>query len=206
MRDRHFMEDENELPYLVWETRDNNRRTSRSNRLELDFEDIPFKEFPSYVKRLILPQNHKNNIINSIDVKPENCTFSIHQKDKEIYLSLTLKNEYITSTFHGSYDQNDSEISFNFPSTSYRGLESRQWFKKEVKRVEKEIGLKFDAETGGYHFEWVGEKLKITDEFKIFIHFSDKDPYGDSHGYKVDFENKKLEKYHVFTWLDTYIP
>ena len=99
MRDRHFMEDENELPYLLWETMDDNRRNSRSSQLELNFEDIPFKEFPSYVKRLVLPQNHKNNIINSVDVEPENCTFSIHQKDREIYLSLTLKNEYIDSTF-----------------------------------------------------------------------------------------------------------
>ena len=202
MRDRHFMEDENELPYLLWETRDDNRRTSRSYQLELDFEDIPFKEFPSYVKRLVLPQNHKNNIINSVDVEPENCTFSIHQKDQKIYLSLTLKNEYIDSTFYGSYDTYDSEISFNLPSVSYSGLESMHWFKKEVKRVEKEIHLKFDSEGGGYHFKCTDEKLKITDEFQILVYFSNNDGYSDSYSYKVDFNNRKLEKYHVHSWFE----
>ena len=151
---------------------------------------------------MVLPQNHKNNIINSVDVKPENCTFSIHQKDRKIYLSLTLKNEYVTSTFHGSYDPNESEISFNFPSTSYRGLESMQWFKNEVKRVEKEIRLKFDSESGGYHFKWADDKLKITDEFQILVYFSNNDGYSDSYSYKVDFNNKKLEKYHVHSWFE----
>ena len=96
MRDRHFMEDENELPYLVWETREINRNTKHIP-LKMDFEDIPFREFSSYVRRLILAPNHINNIINSIDVKPNNCTFSIHQNDNGIDIFLILKNEYITS-------------------------------------------------------------------------------------------------------------
>ena len=35
MRDRHFMEDENELPYLVWETRDNQQRNDTGTQKTL---------------------------------------------------------------------------------------------------------------------------------------------------------------------------
>ena len=204
MRDRHFMEDENELPYLVWETRDDNRRNGNSKPipLKIDFEDIPFREFSSYVKRLILAPNHISNIINSVDVKPNNCTFSIHQNDNRINISLILKNEYITSEFNGFYDSDTSEITFNFPYTNYGSLESLSWFKNEIRRVENEIGLKFDCESGGYHYQWIDEKLKITEEFQILVYFTDDDRYSDSYSYKVDFNNKKLEKYHVHSWIE----
>ena len=204
MRDRHFMEDENELPFLVWETRDDNRRNQNREPvpLKLDFEDIPFNEFPSYVKRLILGQDHKNNIIDSIDVEPKNCTCSIHQNDSRIDISLILKNEYVTSRFDGFYDVDNSEITFNSPYTNYGSLESLQWFKNEIRRIENEIGLKFDYESGGYHYQWADEKLKITDEFQILVYFSDDDRYSDSHSYKVDFENKKLDKYMVHSWIE----
>ena len=77
-----------------------------------------------------------------------------------------------------------------------------QWFKNEVKRVEKEIHLKFDSEGGGYHFKCTDEKLKITDEFQILVYFSNNDGYSDSYSYKVDFNNRKLEKYHVHSWFE----
>ena len=68
--------------------------------------------------------------------------------------------------------------------------------------MENEIGLKFDCESGGYHYQWIDEKLKITDEFQILVYFSDDDRYSDSYSYKVDFKNKKLEKYHVHSWIE----
>ena len=45
MRDRHFMEDENELSYLLWETRDDNRRTSRSSQWNLILKTYHLKNF-----------------------------------------------------------------------------------------------------------------------------------------------------------------
>ena len=48
----------------------------------------------------------------------------------------------------------------------------------------------------------VGEKLKITDEFQILVYFSNNDGYSDSYSYKVDFNNRKLEKYHVHSWFE----
>lgn len=204
MRDRYFMEDENELPYLVTETRRNNRRNGNTKHipLKMDFNNVPFREFSSYVKRLILAPNHINNIINSIDVKPNNCTFSIHQNNNIINIVLILKNEYMTSKFDGFYDSHTSELTFYLPYTDYRSLESLHWFKNEIKRVEKEISLKFNSESGGYHYQWIDEKLRITDEFQILVYFRDEDIFSDSYSYKVDFKNKKLEEYHVHSWIE----
>lgn len=183
---------------------DDNRRNGNAKHVPLkrDFEDIPFREFSSYVKRLIISPSHMNNIINSFDVNPQNCTFSIHQNDDIIGISLVLKNEYMTFEFNCTYHCNNSEFTIPLPSQDYRNLESMQWFKNEVRRVEKEIGLKFDSEAGGYHYQWIDEKLKITDEFQILVYFSDDDRYSDSYSYKVDFKNKKLEKYHVHSWIE----
>lgn len=61
MRDDYYMEDENEWPYLVWEKKDSNRKYSNTKPvpINLEFKDIPFREFPTYVNRLILPKTIK---------------------------------------------------------------------------------------------------------------------------------------------------
>ena len=85
MRD-HFREDENELPYLVWQRRDRDEDRGQSYSDEDDFEplnisfnNIPYSQFSSYVRRLQLTSDQKARLISSIEIKPRNCTFSINQ-------------------------------------------------------------------------------------------------------------------------------
>ena len=208
MSDEYYMEDEHEWPYLVRETRNDNKGNGNvgTSTLRRDFEGIPFSQFPAYAKRLILPPDHINNIINSIDVKAKNCTFSLHQKDFTVNIILTLKNEFLSSEFRGTYDSSSSELSFNLPFHYYEGLKSMKWFKSEVSRVEKEIGMKFYSLVRGYDFTWADERLTIEDEYDALASFSDDDIQSDTHSYKVDFEDKKLIKYHVFDWIELFDP
>ena len=86
MRDRHFMEDENELPFLVNSKRDyeTGKSTSEYFPKKREIKNILFSEFPSYVQRLDLNQQDMNNIISSIEVRPKNVKVSIRQYENEI--------------------------------------------------------------------------------------------------------------------------
>ena len=72
------MEDENELPYLVYSRRDDDRTSVGGHAfIKKDFENVPFEEFAIYMNRLILSQEHKIRIINSIEVKMYSFPFTI---------------------------------------------------------------------------------------------------------------------------------
>ena len=198
MRDRHFREDENELPYLVSEKRDG-YRGSGSVQLRMDFEDVPFRDFRSYIDRLLMPRKDKVTIINSIKVNPKNCICSISQDGHVVDINLVLKNKYLSSRFHFRYD---SEMQFLYPFHDHSIMKSSQWFKDEVRRVENEICLKYDACGGGYRFHFEDDMLEVLDEIEVLVYFSDGGEFSDSHSYKVDFKNKKLVEYHVHDWFE----
>lgn len=200
------MEDENELPYLVSRKSDYYEGYKGSTERKFNFENIAFEQFPSRVNMLILAQNHINRIIGSIDVKAKGCTCSIRQNDDDVRFSFNLKNQYMSSEFSAHYDMDNSEMIFNYPFTNFDGLKSLQWFKTEVARVEREIGLKFHDMAGGFDFKYDNGHLTINDEFDAIAHFSEGNYNSDSHGYKVDFENRKLKEYHVYDWIELYEP
>ena len=92
MRDNFFREDESELPYLVSSRRDDSRNYSRrDNSRNINFKDVPFTEFPTCVKLLRLPLEDKVNLINSVEIRPGDCRFSIRQDDEEIMMDLKSK-------------------------------------------------------------------------------------------------------------------
>ena len=202
MRDRYFREDENELPYLVSEKRDDYRGSGSVN-LKTEFENVPFREFRSYVNRLLMPQNDINTIISSIRVQPKGCTCSIRQDGHIVNINLFLKNEYLASEFHAKFD---SKMYFYPPYHNYRNLESSQWFRNEVKRVEREISLKYYACGGGYKFNFKDDRLEVLDDVDVLAYFSDGGQFSDSHSYRVDFKAKKLVEYHVHDWIELYEP
>ena len=199
MRDRHFREDENELPYLVSEKRDPYRGGSYNRRV--DFEGVPFSEFKSCVSSLLLPGDVKSEIISSVTVRPKNCIVSIHQDGDVVRFRFILKNEYLTSEFIARYE---SGMHFYLPYPDIAGLESREWFKQEIRRIEKETGLKQDTKSGGYSFNFYKDTLEILDEYHVRIYFRGKSQFDDYHSYKVDFNQRKLVKYHVHPWHEIY--
>lgn len=205
MRDRHFMEDENELPYLVWETRDNQQRndTGTQKTTAISFKDIPFNEFSSYVHRLSLTYKEKTHIINSVEIKVENCIFSIYQSDDELSFTFTVKNEYVKTKLNFIYDPESCQLEYTGGTTYHHDLESMKWFKDAVNQIEKEKGYKFEFCFEGHDFSWREGKVLINGDFESKVMF-EKDGYDDHFDYKIDFTNKKLEFDHKYAFHEYY--
>lgn len=204
MRDRHFMEDENEWPYLVSEDSHVYTGSGKSGSVPLkaDFESLPFSEFSSRISRLVIDSRNKAKILSSIAVEPANCRFSLHYDGSKIRISLILENEFLTSNFNGFYDLDTSEMTFYQPIHSYNRLESMPWLEREIKRVESEIGLGFYGFGGGYQYSWFNGYLTINDEIEVHVFFTSGDSLSDYHSYRVDFKGKRLVKYHVHPWFE----
>ena len=199
---RRFREDENELPYLVYETRESKKRKYSDPPLNISYENIPFSEFPSYVNRLILTPNHKSNLISAIDVKPRQCTFSIRQSDEGVAITFNVKNQYIESKITVFYNPTYFNLEMQSNAHYHNYLESMQWFKDEIARVEREIDLKFWECGSGFDYECSDGKFQLKDSYTVIVFFGDESPTSDYHEYKVDFENKKLEMYHVTSFME----
>lgn len=171
---------------------------------KLDFKDVPFSEFKSYLARLYLRLEDDEIILNSIRIHAQNCTVSLHRDEDDVSFNFVLKNRYLSSNFHAKYDVNTSRMTFYHPFDSYDGLESMEWFNREVRRVEKETGLKCNGESGGYSYDFNDDNLVINNKYSVCVFFRDDDFYSDSHSYKVNFKSKKLEMYHVHHWSELF--
>jgi hypothetical protein len=77
-----------------------------------------------------------------------------------------------------------------------------QWFKREVRRVEKAIGLKFQYLGGSYDYNWRDDRLTILDEIDFKAYFSDGGSLSDVHSYTVELDNQRLVEYHVHSWFE----
>lgn len=207
MRDRHFMEDENELPFLVESDSMNRGRYDSGGVRNKNYTNVPYSEFQKYVEFLMLPQMHVANIVNSVEVEPKNCRVSIKREDDEIRFQFVVQNEYVKSQFNATYDLNYGEMTFFLPYHSYDGLDSMDWFKREVSMIKRQTGLEFDGCGGGYDFSHNdGKDVVIKDEIEVLAYFSPEDMFSDSHSYMVDFDKRKLNKYHEHPWFEFFEP
>ena len=192
MRDRHFMEDENEFPFLVNSKRDYETGYGSPQYFskECNYENIPFNQFSNYVARLNLSQSDKVRIFNSIEVKPKNVTVSINQSENNIRITFHVKNQYFKTDISILYDEDYSCFYGNYDSYSTFFFESEDWFKKEVRRKEKELGNKFLYCGGIYTVKHDEYNFVLTDEWIADARFDD-----GNHGellYDIDFENKVI--------------
>ena len=201
MRDRHFREDENELPYLLYEKRDEYKRSGKPVPLRLDFKDIHFREFPSYLRRLNLALDHKNYIIDSVEVEPQDCIFSIRQDDDEVILTFEVRNEYVATRLSFQYDLNGRRFEYLGGTTYHDGLEAMEWFKSVVRKTEKENGFKFIFCYNGHSFDRSNGRLLIRRDFQTMVMF-ERDRYDDHYGYKVDFATRTLREYHEYPFFE----
>lgn len=204
MRDRHFREDENELPYLVRQTRNDERRgySDRPESSHLHIYDVPFSQFPLYIDRLGLAPNQKSHLINSIEIRPRDCTFSIHRTD-DLRLSFKVKNEYLTTEIMVRYDPASGQLEYLTGTTHHDALQSQQWFKDIVHKIEIEKGCKFEFCYRGHDFKCRDGKLVINDDFETMVMF-EKDGCNDHYGYRLDFSRRKLEFYHEYPFHEYY--
>ena len=202
---RHFREDENELPYLVWEAREDKHRNraNESHLRNINIKDRPFTEFSSVINGLLLSPNQKTGLLNSVEIEPKNCTFSIQGDSDELKIKFIVRNEYLTSEISMVYNLVSCQTESYFGRySSHDGLESLQWFKDAVHQIERENGYKYEFCHGGHDISTFG-KLLINDDFKAIAMF-EKEGNGDHYGYKVDFNNRKLELYHVYPFHEYY--
>ena len=199
------MEDENEWPYLVWETKDNKKReyASRPETLDMHVYDIPFSQFPSYLDRLGLTRNQKINLVNSIEVRPRNCTFSIHKTD-DIRFNFKVKNEYLTTEINVLYDSDSGQLEYIGGYTSHDGLESMQWFRDIVRQIETENDYKFEFCYRGHDSTCREGKLRINEDYETLVMF-EKNKGEEHYGYKLDFAGRKLEFYHEYPFHEYYM-
>lgn len=196
------MEDENELPFLAYEKRDDIPR-GRSQLEDINFEDVPFREFPSYVSILRMTADEKVNLVNSVEIQPEGCTFSLHQGDDGIRIVFKIRNEYHSLTLNVEYDRNSGQIESLGGYSNHDGLESMQWFKDIVRQKEKKTGYRFIFCYVERCFSINEGKLLIKDDCETFAMF-EKDHYEDHYGYRIDFERRKLKFYHAYPFFEFY--
>ena len=170
MRDRHFREDENELPYLVSSKRDPVRSGGGYTFPGMNAKNVPFAEFPRYVNMLNISPSDKRMLIDSIIVEPENCTFSFKNSQDNLKIEFSVENQYVRSYVSLVYD---GELYVSYWSGNYDGLESMQWFKNEVRRIKREIGKDFWSFAGGFHHELRNGIFRLTNDCSIVAYFGD---------------------------------
>jgi len=189
MRDRHFREDDNELPYLVSSKREPIRSGGGYISPAMNANNVPFREFPAYVNRLNIPYDDKRLLIDSIIVEPENCTFSFKNSQDNLKIEFTVENQYVRSYVSVVFD---GELYVSFWSGNYDGLESMQWFKNEVRRIKKEIGKDFWSFAGGFHHELRNGIFRLTNDCSIVAYFGDGSTNMEHRLYNVDLANQRL--------------
>lgn len=195
--ERRFREDENELPYLVWESDEPKGIGDNSYLFKKDFENIDFREFSSYVRRLMISDDHKDSIIASVEVNARNCKFSIHQNGDDIRFSFTVANEYVKTEIDVRYNPDLAGMERYGGYTYHDGLESKQWFKEAVREIENETGRRYEFCFNGHDFTCRGGRLVINDSYETMVMF-EKDGDSDHYAYKVDFALKELREYHTY--------
>ena len=79
---RGFREDENELPYLLWQKRDK-IKAGNPKPFNINIQNRPFRDFESTVRGLIIPDDDRANIIRSVEVRPKNCRFSVSTNSED---------------------------------------------------------------------------------------------------------------------------
>lgn len=195
--DRRFREDENELPYLLSQKRDK-VKTPRSSgfHYEIIIEDRPFSQFASAVEGLIIPIDDRINIINSVEVTAKNCTFSINDSGDRLIFQFVVENRYV-KTFITVYFENH-QLSVSNYYIDHGKLESQPWFKSEVSRISREIGLDFYTCSSRRAHEFEDGHLTIEDNCSVLVIFGDGDFFNDHPGYKIDFKRKRFVEYHIF--------
>ncbi|MEE0935330.1 MAG: hypothetical protein U0L42_06615 [Methanobrevibacter sp.] len=216
MREGPFREDENELPYLVYERRDRNysndwddysydeyRAPKRNVRNDLHINNVPLWEFPTYVRRLNISENHKDSILRLVDIRARNCTFSINHVLDDLRMSFRAENEYVTTEIRVHYNFGESRFDYCGGTTYHDRLESMQWFKNLVRKMENEKGFSYEFCFNGHDFTSRGGRVVINDSFETMVMF-EKDRYDDHYAYKIDFEKRRLEEYKVYSFIEYY--
>jgi len=210
MRD-HFREDENELPYLVWQRRDRDEDRGQSysdtedfEPIKISFNNILYSQFSSYVRRLQLTREQKARLISCVEIKPRNCTFSLNQNGDDIRITFRIENEYLDTEITVSYDPFSGSVEYRYGYTHHDRLQSMKWFRDAVNLIERQNGYKYEFCYEGHDFSTRTGRLVVNDSFKTCVMF-EKDGDDDHYGYKVNFASRRLEEYKTYPFHEYHL-
>ena len=178
MRDRHFMEDENELPYLVWETRDNNSSGSYQGheakshtKRKTDEEKINNLVNSMNISRKF-QSNLKNKIMSFLNAK--DCTgLTVDGGMGEYVFIFTRENKYVCTTdeFILLTDGEPIDRLFHdcYSSHNHDNLLKDSRFNAMIKKS----GMEFIRCGGGYVTDYnrVEDEFSLKDEIRVKVYF-----------------------------------
>ena len=178
MRDRHFMEDENELPYLVWEIPDDNSSKSyadykaKSHRKQKTDEE----KINNFVNSLNISRGFrlvlKDKIMSFLNAK--DCTgLTVDGGLGEYIFVLTRENEYVRTTdeFELLTDVENSSRVFHecYSSHNHDNLLKDSRFNALIRKS----GMEFLRCAGGYVTDYsrADDVFTVKDEIKVKVYF-----------------------------------
>ena len=176
---RGFREDENELPYLVWETRDENhhsksRNYGSSNREKAKTDDEKLDEILSglylSVSHWTLLKNKLTSFLNSKD-----CTglTAVEQGFGQYTFVFTRENEYVRTTDEFVFDSNYEGIRRIFVDCytyhNHDNLVNNPRFQDLIKKT----GMEFIKCVGGYvtDYSMAADEFALKDEIDVRVCF-----------------------------------
>ena len=185
--DQRFREDENELPYLLWQKRDDKRpKTSgkpKSSAKNLD--EVLNSLYISSSQRAVL----KNKLTSFLNAK--DCTgLTVEDFFDGCVFRIKRENEYITTTdeFEYSADLNLRRIFIDcFSSHNHDRLLASPDFKRMIEAT----GLEFIECSGGYESEFSmrDDEFTLKDEIVVWVYLR---AGSVKRQYKLDLDKMKL--------------
>lgn len=177
--DRRFREDENELPYLVWETREENNHSKSRNhgfysKEKAKTDDEKLDEILSSiyisVSQWIILKNKLASFLNSKD-----CTglTAVEQGFGQYSFVFTRENEYVRTTDEFVFDSNYEGIRRIFvdcyTNHNHDNLVNDSHFQDLIKKT----GMEFIKCVGGYvtDYSMAADEFTLKDEIDVRVCF-----------------------------------
>ena len=187
MRERHFMEDENELPFLVSETRESepSRAYERSQRKSLDDIVASMRLMPSEEMRL------KAKLVEFLNAR--DCTnLTVDGIGPYYVFAFTRENEYITTTNEFEYDTGlrvDRIFSDCFTTNNYDRLIANPRFQAMIRKT----GMEFVNLSGGYEctYSLAKEEFTLDDRIRVNVHLK---AGSEDRLYPLDLDRMELDE------------
>ncbi|WP_407375601.1 hypothetical protein [Methanobrevibacter sp.] len=193
MRENHFRVDENELPYLVSEKRNDGSNAGAYGSLKTDDERIDeivssIYGIPDYI-RFILKIKLKS-FLNSKDC----IRLDVDEIDLGYYLfTFTRQNEFLKTLdefeFSKDFTRHDKLFIDCISTHSYDGLLNDSCFKELLKRTP----MKFERVGGGYEcdYSFADDEFTFRNEPEVYVVFNDR---GKQTAYDLDMDRMELGK------------
>ncbi len=195
-----FREDENELPYLVWETRDedshsksysnhdySNKEKAKTNEEKLD--EILSSIYISVSQWTIL----KNKLISFLNSKDCTDLTAVEDMFGGYTFVFTRENEYVRTTVEFFYDPNYAELRRIFVDCNTYHNHDNLVNNPSFQNLIKKTGMEFIKCAGGYvtDYSMAADEFTLKDEIDVGVYFK---VGSKERRYELDLNKMELSK------------